>query len=305
MHDSTLNRRSLLAMLASTSGLSFADVALGQGLMPSRAIPSTGETLPVLGLGSSKPVQQINTLGADRVAQILQALTQYGGSLIDTWPRNGENDAAFGGVLSRPEFESSLFVTTKIDTVGETEGISQFDNALTAYRRDTIDLTQIFSLTDVATHWPNLRKWKDEGRTRYIGVTVSEARLYEALENFVALEAPDFVQVNFSITERESEARLLPSLADRGIAVIINRPFMNGRYFEELEAVPLPEWTQEFDCHTWAQFSLKYILSNPDFTAVLTETSNPAHMAENAMTALGALPDDTARNRMREFIDAV
>ncbi len=297
-----IDRREFL--LASAAGLAVSSNVLAQTRMPTRPIPVSGERLPVLGLGSSKPVQQIATLGSDRVAAILRTLLEHGGTLVDTWPRNAENDAAFGEVLEQAEFRD-LFVTTKIDQVGEAAGIEQFEQALTNYRRDSIDLAQIFSLTDVDTHWPNLRRWKDEGRARYIGVTVSENRRYPALEAFVERESPDFVQVNYSLTERQAEERMLPMLADRGIAVIINRPFMNGAYFDRLEGTPLPEWAMEFDCHSWAQFSLKYILANPNFTAVLTETSNPVHMAENAMTAAGTLPDDAALARMRDFIDGL
>jgi diketogulonate reductase-like aldo/keto reductase len=164
---------------------------------------------------------------------------------------------------------------------------------------------QIFSLTDVNTHWPSLKEWKASGAVRYIGVTVAEPRLHGELESFLRREKPDFVQVNYSITERQSEERLIPLAAERGVAVMINRPFMNGTYFRRLEGKPLPPWTKEFGCTTWAQFSLKYILANPGVTCILTETSDPVHMEENAVTALGAVPDEAARRRMREFIDTV
>ena len=164
---------------------------------------------------------------------------------------------------------------------------------------------QIFSLTDLETHWPSLRAWKDAGEARYIGVTVSEPRLHADLEAFLRRERPDFTQVNYSITERASEDRLLPLAADRGVAVLVNRPFMNGTYFKRLEGKPLPPWAAEAGCKTWAQFSLKYILANPAVTCVLTETSNPHHMEENAQTAFGALPDAATRGRMRDFIATV
>jgi diketogulonate reductase-like aldo/keto reductase len=160
-------------------------------------------------------------------------------------------------------------------------------------------------LTGLDTHWPNLEAWKDEGRARYIGVTAAQADLYDTLEAFLERARPDFVEINYSVTERQAEARLLPMLADRGIAVLISRPFMNGAYFERLEGRPLPEWTAEFECGTWAEFSLQYILANPVPTCVLTETTNPVHMAENAATAVKPAPDAAARRRMRALIDAV
>jgi diketogulonate reductase-like aldo/keto reductase len=250
-------------------------------------------------------VQEIATVGEEPLRQVLRTLVAHGGKVVDTWPRNEDNDAGFGRVISEPELRDRLFVTSKIDQVGEEAGIAQFERTRRLYGRDVIDLVQVFSLTDVDVHWPNLRAWKASGAARYVGVTVAEASLYGELESFLEREHPDFVQINYSITERESEDRLLPMAADRGLAVLINRPFMNGAYFRRLEGTPLPPWTAEFDCTTWAQFSLKYILANPAVTCVLTETSNPEHMAENAATALGPVPDEGARQRMRELIATV
>jgi diketogulonate reductase-like aldo/keto reductase len=229
----------------------------------------------------------------------------HGGKLVDTWPRNPDSDAAFGRVIAAADLRDRLFVTTKIDQAGNDVGIAQFRETQRLYGRETLDLVQIFSLTDLDTHWPSLKEWKAAGQARYIGVTVAESRLYAQLEAFLAREKPDFVQMNYSITEREVEDRLLPLAADRGAAVLINRPFMNGAYFQRLEGKPLPEWAAEFQCETWAQFSLKYILANPLLTCVLTETSNPHHMEENLLTAIGPLPDAAARQRMRELIGQV
>ena len=279
--------------------------SLAQEQMPLRAIPSTGEMLPMVGLGSSKVVSQISTSGPQALAAVLRALVANGGSVVDTWPRNPENDAGFGQVTSEPDLRDSLFITTKIDQIGKAAGIAQFRRTQQLYNRETVDLAQIFSLIDLDVQWPNLKDWKADGHARYIGVTVSEYRHYEQLEDFLQRETPDFVRMNYSITERRAEERLLPLAADQGLAVLINRPFMNGAYFVRLEGQPVPEWAAEFDCTSWAQFSLKYILANPTITCVLTETSNPRHMVENAQTAFGRLPDAAARARMRAFIDAV
>jgi diketogulonate reductase-like aldo/keto reductase len=299
-----LSRRTALK-LTGAAGLARIVPAAAQARMPRRSIPGTAESLPVVGLGSSKVVQEIASDGPEPLAAVLRQLVASGGSVVDTWPRDPANDAAFGRVIAAPDLGSSLFVTTKIDRTGRDAGRAQFEATLDNYQRDPIDLAQIFSLTDVDTHWPVLRQLKDGGRTRYIGVTVADAGLYDALEAFLARETPDFVQINYSITERESEERFLPMLADRGIGIIINRPFMNGTYFRRLENEPLPAWTREFECASWAQFSLKYILANPNPTCVLTETSNPVHMAENAEAAIGPMPNDAARRRMRDYIDAL
>lgn len=292
-------------MLAGAIGISSVKPGFAQAPIPRRRIPGTDESLPVVGLGSSKVVSEVSSNGPDPLRNVLRELVANGGSVVDTWPRNPSNDEAFGRVINEPDLADALWVTTKIDRTGRDAGIEQFNSALANYGREQIDLAQIFSLTDVDTHWPSLRAFKDRNQARYIGVTVASASLYAALEAFLARETPDFVQINYSLTERESETRFLPMLADRGIGVIINRPFMNGAYFDRLENDPLPAWAAEFGCETWAQFSLKYIISNPNLTCALTETSNPSHMRENAQTALGPMPDAAARQRMRDFIDAL
>ncbi len=236
---------------------------------------------------------------------MLRTLVEHGGKLVDTWPRDASNDRGLGSVINLPDLRDALFVTTKIDQVGREAGIEQFRATQRNYGRDRLDLVQIFSLTDLDVHWPSLQQWKEAGDTRYIGVTVAESRLYDQLVSFLGRETPDFIQVNYSLTERESEDRIIPMAADKGIGIIVNRPFMNGAYFGRLEGQSLPAWTAEFDCTSWAQFSLKYILANPALTCILTETSNPLHMAENALTALGPTPDEAARARMRAFIDSI
>ena len=297
-------RRDFLALLSLLS-LTTAAPAFAQQKMPVRRLPGSGESLPVIGLGSSKVVEEIAKNGDEPLRQVLRTLVAHGGKVIDTWPRNPANDGRFGTVINEPEFRDRLFVTSKIDRVGKDAGVAQLRQAHQSYGRTVLDLAQIFSLTDLETHWPTLREWKDSGMARYIGVTVSEPRRHVDLESFLKREKPDTTQVNYSITEREAEDRIIPLAADRGVAVIINRPFMNGALFKRLEGRPLPQWATEIGCATWAQFSLKYILSNPRVTVVLTETSNPKHMAENAEAALGPMPDESARKRMREFITTV
>jgi diketogulonate reductase-like aldo/keto reductase len=300
------NRRDFLALLSALPMTSVLPATLAaQQKIPGRRIPASGESLPVIGLGSSKVVEEIAKNGEEPLRQVLRALVAHGGKVVDTWPRNAANDARFGKVINEPEFRDTLFVTTKIDQVGKDAGLTQLRDAQRNYGRKVIDLAQIFSLTDLHTHWPTLRQWKDSGQARYIGVTVSQDQRHADLESFLKTEKPDVVQVNYSITERRAEDRLIPFIADRGVALIINRPFMNGAYFQRLEGRPLPAWAKDFGATTWAQFSLKYILSNPAVTVVLTETSNPKHMAENASAALGGIPDETARKRMRDFIATV
>ena len=305
MTDNNTTRRDFLAFMSAVglSGMGSAEL-LAQEKMPARTIPGTNESLPIIGLGSSKPVSQIADRGIEPIASVLRALVANGGSVVDTWPRNPANDEAFGQVINKPELHGSLFIASKIDKVGKDAGVRQFRDTQRLYQRETLDLVQIFSLTDLDTQWANLMEWKASGAARYTGVTVARAVLYEQLERFLRRERPDFVQVNYSITERGAEERILPMCRDLGVAVIINRPFMNGSYFQRLGDRPIPEWAADFDCQSWAQFSLKYILPHPAVTCVLTETSNPAHMVENARAAFGRMPDSAERNRMKAVIDA-
>lgn len=295
-------RRDVLAFLSTLPLAGLAPAALAQQAMPTRPF-GKGERLPVIGLGSSKVVEAIATRGDEPLRQVLRALVASGGRVVDTWPRNASNDGRFGQAINTSEFRDRLFVTGKIDRPGKDAGVAQFRDIQRLYGRKTIDLMQVFSMTDIDAHWPSLRAWKDSGEARFIGVTVSEQRLHEPLERWLAREKPDVIQVNYSITERQAEFRLLKLAADRGLPVIVNRPFMNGAYFRDLEVMPLPPWADEFDCNSWSQFSLKFILSNPAVTCVLTETTDPKHMTENAQAALGRLPDEAMRNRMRLFID--
>jgi diketogulonate reductase-like aldo/keto reductase len=304
MSDTT--RRELLASLSAGAAASvLPDIAWAQRTMPARPIPSTGERLPIIGLGSTKPLTATAERGPAPVEAVIRTLVEHGGRVVDTWPRSDANDGAFGRIISAPDLRARLFVTLNLEQQGRQAGIDHFERTLRLYQRDAIDLANVGSLSDLDVQWPSLRAWKDSGRARYIGVTAAQAALYDRLEAFLERETPDFVEINYSVTEREAERRFLPLLADRGIATLISRPFMNGAYFTKLENVPLPPWAAEFDCASWAQFSLQYILANPAVTCVLTETTSAEHMAENALAAFAPVPDEATRRRMRELIDAV
>ena len=273
-----------------------------QPALPTRSIPGTDETLPIVGFGSSKPVLEIPTEGTEPVAAVIRVLLEHGGRVVDTSPRTPEIDAEFGQVLTAPEFSDRLFVATKINTNGEASGIAQMRQNQRLVGRPTLDLLQVESLRDLDVHWPNVLRWKDSGEARYIGVTVSSNSQHDAFESVMRAEPLDFVQINYSVMEPGAEDRLLPLAQDLGMAVLINRPFMNGSYFGRVSGRALPAWASEVDCATWAQFSLKYILAHPAVTCVLTETTNPEHMADNVGAGFGRLPDDATKRRMRELV---
>ena len=297
------NRRDFLAQALGLGALlSRPARVLAQGRLPTRPIPGTGESLPVIGFGSSKPVLESPTEGTEPIANVLRTLLEHGGRVIDTSPRTEEIDRDFGRVLQDPQVRDRLFLAAKINIDGEQNGIDQWRQTQRLFGRHTVDLLQVESLRDIDLHWPNVRAWKDSGEARYIGATVSANFRHPLMETFMRENSPDFLHVNYSPMENRAEERLLPLARDMGMGVLINRPFMNGSYFGMVSGKELPAWAAEFDCQTWAQFSLKYVLANPAVTCVLTETTNPEHMEENIQAGFGRLPDESMRSRMRELI---
>ena len=211
----TTGRREFLTLLGACAAAGLAPRGgSAQRALPARAIPSSGESLPIVGLGSTRPVTEIGALGAERVESIVRALVEHGGKVVDTWPRNVDNDTAFGRIVGNPDLRDRLFVTINLDAAGAQAGSDQFERTLRAYQRDPIDLVNVGSLIDLDARWPSLKRWKDEGRARYVGVTAAQAALYPQLESFLEKEAPDFVEINYSVTERDAERRL--SAAARG-----------------------------------------------------------------------------------------
>jgi len=300
--DFLLRMAGIGAVLATPRALLGGPLPQQQANLPTRPIPGTDETLPIVGFGSSKPVLEIPTEGTEPVAAVIRVLLEHGGRVVDTSPRTAEIDAEFGRVLTAPEFHDRLFVATKINTDGEAAGITQMRQNQRLVGRRTLDLLQVESMRDLDVHWPNVRRWKDAGEARYSGVTVSNTARHEAFESVMRSEPLDFVQINYSVMEPGAEDRLLPLAQDLGMAVLINRPFMNGSYFGRVSGRTLPGWAAEFDCATWAQFSLKYILAHPAVTCVLTETTNPEHMADNVGAGFGRLPNEATKRRMRELV---
>jgi diketogulonate reductase-like aldo/keto reductase len=298
-----ISRRGFVTRLAALGTLAARPSRLfARDQLPTRPIPSTSEAIPVVGFGSTKSVLESPTRGTEPIADVIRILQEYGGRVVDTSPRPAEVDAGFGRTLQEAERREPLFIAAKIYTDGAERGIAQMRQTQRLFGRRTLDLVQVESLRDLDAHWPNVQGWKESGEARYIGPTVFLDRDHERLEAFMRREQFDFVHLNYSVVETAAEDRLLPLASDLGLAVLVNRPFMNGDYFQAVAGRPLPEWAAEFDCESWAQFSLKYILSNPAVTCVLTETTNPTHMAENIRAAFGRLPDEATRRRMRQLL---
>ncbi len=303
--NALLSRRNFLIHTAFCAAAPFLPTsAFGQAAYPARPIPKTGERLPVVGLGSTKAVSQLAERGTAGFKLLLRTLLDGGGTVVDTWSRNAALDRLTGEALQAEGMVKDLFLATKVDAVGAKAGRAMLDRTRRLFGK-TSDLIQVISLRDLETQWPILKEWQTAGKARYIGATVSSDYDHEAMMHFMRGERPDFIQVNYSVVETQAESGVLPLAADLGIAVLVNRPFMNGSYFSRVRGVSLPEWAVKFDCRSWAQFSLKYILANPAVTCVLTETTQPKHLLENLGTAHGRFPDAETRRRMREVIEFI
>jgi diketogulonate reductase-like aldo/keto reductase len=271
----------------------------GSQAMLTRSIPSTGEKLPVVGLGSATTFDvhpgspQLKPLG-----EVLSLFVQRGGKVIDSSPMYGQAEGVIGDLAAKSHLRNSLFIATKVWTHGQQEGIAMMQRSLDRFQTAKIDLMQVHNLVDVETQMSSLREWKAKGRIRYTGITHSEARGFGEVEKAMRSQKPDFVQINYSLVERGAAQRILPLAQELRIAVIINRPFGGGGVLRSIAAKPLPPWAAEFDCHSWPQFLLKWIVAHPAVTCVIPATNNPQHLEDNMAAGVGRLPDAKTRQRM-------
>jgi diketogulonate reductase-like aldo/keto reductase len=269
-----------------------------------KAIPATGERLPVIGMGSWLTFD----VGDDRGAraerrEVLQVFFDGGGAVIDSSPMYGSSEEVIGYCLERVANKKALFSATKVWTLFQSRGVRQMKKSERLWGADRFDLMQIHNLLDWEVHLETLIDWKAQGRLRYIGITTSHGRRHDAFEKVMAGQPLDFVQFTYNILDREAERRLLPLAAERGLAVIVNRPFRQGALFDHFEHRPLPDWAREFDCVNWAQFFLKFIVSHPSVTCAIPATTRVDHMRENMGAATGRLPDPELRERMIRYVE--
>ncbi len=267
--------------------------------MQTRKIPATGEMLPVIGCGTWRTFD-VGSNPADRapLAEVLKALFEAGGSVIDTSPMYGQAEGVVGDLLADAHSRDKAFLATKVWTTGREEGIAQMKRSLKLLRTDRIDLMQIHNMVDWQTHLPTLQAWKKEGRIRLIGVTHYTAGAHGTLESVLRLGGFDFVQVDYSIDDRSVEESLLPFARDHGVAVMINLPFGGGDLLRKLAGRKLPGWAGEIGCTSWAQILLKFVLAHPAVTCVIPGTSKPQHMRDNARAGVGPFPDKAMIKRM-------
>ena len=276
----------------------------GQAMLK-RPIPSSGETLPVVGLGTADTfnVSPGDAAAMAPLAQVLETLMKAGGSLIDTAPSYGQAEAVTGALLAREGgLRKRVFLATKISTRGHESAMRQVRESQQALRSDKLDLIQVHNLIDTRNQLALLRDLKQQGVTRYIGITHYTDHAHDDLTELVEKEKPDFLQVNLSIASRSAEKRLLPACQANGVAVLINRPFEDGALFRQVKGVALPKLAAEIDCTSWAQIFLKFIIGHPAVTAVIPATSKPANMADNARAGFGRQPDAALRDRIAALL---
>jgi len=310
MNLSDLSRRRFLNLLG---GLGTALLlhpsrlpAIGKAAI-TRPIPSSGERLPVIGMGTSRthdvgPEPEVRA----RLLKVLQVFFDEGGRLIDTSPMYGNAEAVLGELLRTVPYDrQQLFAATKVWTWGKQEGIEQMRKSMNLVGVERFDLIQIHNLRDWQIHLETLQEWKAAGKVRYLGITTSHGRNHDELELAMETAPFDFVQFSYNIGYRAAEQRLLPLARERGIAVLANRPFQRGDLFRMVRGKPLPEWAADFDCASWAQFFLKFVVSHPAVTCAIPATSKAEHMADNMGAGFGRLPDSALRQRMVRTIETL
>jgi len=284
--------------------------------MLTRTIPSSGEKLPVIGLGTWRAFDV--DLSADirrQLEDVLSLFVKLDGRVIDSSPMYGRAEEVIGDLTSalgiREKFATAnpsgggLFLATKVWTKGKESGIQSMERSMSLLRTNRIDLIQVHNLIDVNTQLATLQEWKQQGRIRYTGITHYESGALSEIEKLMRSQKFDFLQINYSLMEPEAEQRVLPSAQERGIAVIANRPFGSGDLFGKVRSKPLPDWAAEFDCRSWAQFFLKWIIANPAITCAIPATDKPRHLEDNMQGGIGRLPDPKLRRRMAELVSSL
>lgn len=308
MTQTPLTRRSFTALSAAAAATSLAAPSALQAApgMMTRPIPSSGEPLPVVGLGTSSSfiVDRADTAAMEQRKAVIQALLDNGGTLIDTAPSYRGSEGVVGDLVKDLGVTDQAFLATKVRKEGEDDGLEELNASFDLLHSDSIDLIQVHNLVDTDRKLGTMREWREAGRYRYIGITHWRPGAQDALIPVMEKEKIDFVQFQYNIEERSAETDLLRVAADQGIATLINVPFGRGRLFQQTQGKDIPDWAADF-ADSWGQFYLKFILAHPAVTAVIPATNKPHHMVDNAGAGLGRLPDAKERKRMIDYVESI
>ena len=303
-HSLTLSRRQVLAGAAAAAVCS-SPFALADTAPPpiTKPIPSSGEKIPVIGLGTSRTLD-VDPNGPDlaKLKQVMEVFCRNGGTVVDTSPMYGRAENVSGKLAESLSETDNLFWATKVWTDGRESGIDQMKRSAELMGTEVIDLMQVHNLRDLDTHLASVRELREAGKVRYVGITHYTASAHDALEKVMKAEPLDFVQLNYSIAERQAENRLLPLAQDKGIAIMVNRPFARARLFSAVQGQEVPAWAQELGMTSWAQVFLKFVVSHPAVTVAIPATSKPHHMEDNMAGGQGELLTPTQRERVAGLI---
>jgi diketogulonate reductase-like aldo/keto reductase len=295
-------RRALIAALAAAA----VTPARADSRLVLKRIPSSGEELPALGIGTWQTFDvRGDPASLAPLREVLKAFAEAGGRVVDSSPMYGAAESVVGELTTDLGLRDKLFIATKVWTHGREQGIRQMEESFRRLRVERMDLMQVHNLADVDTHTRTLKEMKDRKRIRYMGITHYAASAYGEIERLLKTRQYDFLQINYSLGEREAEARLLPLARDLKVAVITNRPFQEGALFSQVKGKPLPPWAAELGIQSWAQYFLKWIVSHPALTCAIPATARPEHIRDNVAAGVGALPDAGMRKKMAEYFDSV
>jgi aryl-alcohol dehydrogenase-like predicted oxidoreductase len=303
-----ITRRAATKLIGGTAAgliLPIQSIRAQSSAMLARTIPSSGEKLPVIGLGTWNVFDvDLTPANEKQLGDVLSLFVKLGGRVIDSSPMYGRAEQVIGALATKLGLHDKLFLATKVCTRGKQAGIESTERSMARLQTKRIDLMQVHNLVDATTQLATMRDWKAQGRFRYIGITHYNSSAFGDVEKVLRAEKVDFLQINYSIMEREAEERILPLAQDRQVAVIINRPFGGGDLFSRVRSKPLPEWATEFDCQSWAQFFLKWIVVHPAVTCAVPATNNPQHLEDDVAGGIGRLPDAKMRQRMVELVSS-
>lgn len=304
-----MNRRKMLQISGSMLALQlpiFANCKAPDQTMKiiERTIPGTSESVPVVGMGTWQTFDiGNNSSERENIKAVLRTFVDKGGTVIDSSPMYGRSEEVVGDLAAELDVLQELFMATKVWTRGEQAGIRQMQQSMREMRSDPMDLMQVHNLVDFQTHIKTLRRWKAEGKIRYLGITHYTDSAHDDLARLIRSEDLDFIQVNYSINDRHADERLLPLARDRGVAVLVNRPYSGGSLFGRVKGKSLPDWATDYDIQSWGQFFLKFIISHPAVTCAIPATSKVHHMEDNMGASYGRLPDEGARNEMVRYFE--
>lgn len=265
-------------------------------------IPSSGEQLPAVGIGTRDFRSDADSSEMQRFRQTLQVFHSAGGRVIDTSPNYGKAETVIGNLLQDIGIRDAMFMATKVDREDQQQGVERMNRSFELLGSDQIDLMQVHNLRGTEVELETMKEWKEQGRFRYLGVTTHRSQQYEEMEDVMRRHPLDFIQVNYSLADRGAEQSILPLARDRGIAVLVNLPFARGRLFKAVANQPLPDWAADMDAKSWAQVFLKFVISHPAATLPIPGTTKPHHATDNMGAAVGRLPDERLRQEIVDYI---